>query len=212
MAAAFARAAALFGIEVVDTRPFVLGSDPREREMNDLDFLTGSARYDVVFVADIHGEFALGVPYRTQRPVPVIGAAGLVPRVWHWSYTRHGAPQVHGRFERLHGRRMGEADWGAWLSLKIIGEAVARTKSREVADIIAYLRGDEMRIDGSKGPGMSFRAWSSSCASRSCLPPRTGWRGTRRSPASSTAPTTSTPWATMSAAPVARFDRRGVAR
>jgi ABC transporter substrate binding protein (PQQ-dependent alcohol dehydrogenase system) len=158
--AAFTRSAKLFGLEVTEVRNFVLGNDPRAREVNDLDFLTGSADYDAVFIADIHGEFALGAPYRTQRAAPVVGAAGLVPRIWHWSYTRHGAPQVHGRFERLHHRRMGEADWGAWVSMKAIGEAVARTKSREVADIAAYFRGEQMRVDGSKGPGMSFRAWN----------------------------------------------------
>jgi ABC transporter substrate binding protein (PQQ-dependent alcohol dehydrogenase system) len=157
--AAFMRSAILFGLEVTEIRDFVLGNDPRAREANDLDFLTGSAGYDAVFIADVHGEFALGAPYRTQRAAPVVGASGLVPRIWHWSYTRHGAPQVHGRFERLHGRRMGEADWGAWVSMKAIGEAVARTKSREVADIAAYFRGEQMRVDGSKGPGMSFRAW-----------------------------------------------------
>lgn len=160
MVAAFERAANLFGLDVTETRNFVLGNDPRAREMNDLDFLTGRARYDVVFVADIDGEFALTVPFATQDPAPVVGAAGLVPRVWHWSYTRHGAPQVHGRFERMHDRRMGEADWGAWIAMKIIGEAVARTKSRARDDIVAYLRSDKMRIDGSKGPGMSFRPWS----------------------------------------------------
>lgn len=158
--AAFTRSAKLFGLEVTEVRNFVLGNDPRAREANDLDFLTGSADYDAVFIADIHGEFALGAPYRTQRAAPVVGAAGLVPRIWHWSYTRHGAPQVHGRFERLHHRRMGEADWGAWVSMKAIGEAVARTKSREVADIGTYFRGEQMRVDGSKGPGMSFRAWN----------------------------------------------------
>ena len=147
-AAAFTRSAKLFGLEITETRNFVLGNDPRAREANDLDFLTGSVDYDAVFIADIHGEFALGAPYRTQRAAPVVGAAGLVPRIWHWSYTRHGAPQVHGRFERLHGRRMGEADWGAWVSMKAIGEAVARSKSREVADIREYFR------------GMSFRAWN----------------------------------------------------
>ncbi|MDP6951372.1 MAG: amino acid ABC transporter substrate-binding protein [Alphaproteobacteria bacterium] len=158
--AAFTRSALLFGLEITEVRDFVLGNDPRARELNDLDFLTGSADYDAVFVADIHGEFALGAPYRTQRPAPVVGASGLMPRVWHWSYTRHGAPQVHGRFERLHARRMGEADWGAWVAMKAIGEAVARTKSRDVADIRDYFGGEQMRVDGSKGPGMSFRAWN----------------------------------------------------
>ncbi len=159
--AAFQRSAELFGVDIEEIRSFVLGSDPRARELNDIDFLTGGGvDYDAVIVADADGEFALSVPYTVRRPAPVMGAAGLVPLAWHWSYMRHGAPQVHGRFERMHGRRMGESDWGAWIAIKAIGEAVVRGKSREAADINAYLRGDRARIDGSKGPGMGFRPWN----------------------------------------------------
>jgi ABC transporter substrate binding protein (PQQ-dependent alcohol dehydrogenase system) len=169
--AAFERSSVLFGLEIIAIRDFVLGNDPRARELNDLDFLTGGLGsnydflssgddYDVVFVADADGEFALGVPYATQEPAPVVGASGLVPRIWHWSYMRHGAPQVHGRFERKFGRRMGESDWGAWVAMKTIGNAIARTKSTDVAAIVETLRGGTFKVDGSKGPGMSFRPWN----------------------------------------------------
>ena len=157
---AFARSADLFGLDIEDTRDFVLGSDPAARERNDLDFLTGSASYEAVFVADIDGEFALGVPYATQRPATVVGAGGLVPRVWHWSYLRHGAPQVHGRFERMHGRRMGGPDWGAWIAMRVIGHGIARAKSTDPAALVDTLRAGTLRVDGSKGPGMGFRVWN----------------------------------------------------
>jgi ABC transporter substrate binding protein (PQQ-dependent alcohol dehydrogenase system) len=160
MVVAFERAADLFGLDIEDVRDFVLGSDPRAREVNDLAFLTGRASYDAVFVADLDGEFALGVPYATQDPATVVGASGLVPRIWHWSYLRHGAPQVHGRFERMHGRRMGEADWGAWIAMKIIGNGIARAKTTDPAAVADYLRAGKFKIDGSKGPGMSFRPWN----------------------------------------------------
>ena len=159
-ARAFVRAAELFGLEIVDVRDFVLGGDPEERERNDLDFLTGAADYDAVFVADADGEFALGAPYATRLPAPVVGAGGLVPRVWHWSYLRHGAPQVHGRFERMHGRRMGGADWGAWVAMRIVGHAVARARTTDPEAIAAFLREGRLRVDGSKGPGMGFRPWN----------------------------------------------------
>ncbi len=156
----FERAADLFGLDITDTRDFVPGADPRAREQNDLDFLTGRADYDVVFVADTDGEFALAVPYGVQDPAPVVGAAGLVPRAWHWSHTRNGAPQVHGRFERMHGRRMLESDWGAWVAMKLIGEAVARGKSTARDKVEAYLKSEKLRVVASKGPGMNFRPWS----------------------------------------------------
>ena len=160
MVDAFERAADLFGLDIDEIRDFALGNDPRARDMNDLSFLTGSASYDAVFVADVDGEFALGVPYATLDPAAVVGASGLMPRIWHWSYLRHGAPQVHGRFERMHARRMGEADWGAWIAMKIIGNGIARAKSTDPAAVIEVLRGDKFRIDGSKGPGMGFRPWN----------------------------------------------------
>jgi len=160
MVVAFERAADLFGLDIEDVRDFVLGSDPRAREVNDLAFLTGSASYDAVFVADLDGEFALSVPYATQDPAAVVGASGLMPRTWHWSYLRHGAPQVHGRFERMHGRRMGEADWSAWIAMKTIGNGIARAKSTDPATVADFLRAGKFRIDGSKGPGMSFRPWN----------------------------------------------------
>jgi len=157
---AFERAADLFGLDIEDIRDFVLGNDPRAREVNDLAFLTGRASYDAVFVADIDGEFALGVPYATQDPAAVVGASGLMPRTWHWSYLRHGAPQVHGRFERMHGRRMGEADWGAWIAMKTIGNGIARAKTTDAAAVADFLSAGKFRIDGSKGPGMGFRPWN----------------------------------------------------
>ena len=160
MTRAFERSAELFGLNISQIRDFVLGNDPRAREANNLNFLTGSAKYDAVFVADVDGEFSLTVPFATQKPAAVTGASGIVPRVWHWSYLRHGAPQVHGRFERMHGRRMGEADWGAWVALKTIGMAIARAKTTNAVEVAAYLRSDKLRIDGSKGPGMSIRTWN----------------------------------------------------
>jgi ABC transporter substrate binding protein (PQQ-dependent alcohol dehydrogenase system) len=107
----------------------------------------------------VYGEFALSAPFDTQSPAAVIGAAGLVPRAWHWSYLRHGAPQVHGRFERLHGRRMHAADWGAWIAVRAIGEAVARAKTTDTAGIIAFMKSEQFRIDGSKGQPLTFRPW-----------------------------------------------------
>src|SRR6266850_374109 len=55
---ALERSARRFGARIVAKRPFVLGSDPREREQNNIALLTGGASHDVVFVADESGEFA----------------------------------------------------------------------------------------------------------------------------------------------------------
>ena len=74
---------------------------------------------------------AIGVPFATHIPSAVIGSSGLTPRAWHWSYLRHGAPQVHGRFERMNQRRMTEEDWAAWVAMRAVAEALVRFKDNE---------------------------------------------------------------------------------
>jgi ABC transporter substrate binding protein (PQQ-dependent alcohol dehydrogenase system) len=157
---AFERAAKRFAAKIVDIRPFLLTQDPRAREVNRVEQLTALEEYDVVFVADAHGEFSYRIPYRTVLPRPVVGRTGLVPRAWHWSYLRHGAPQVNSRFERDNGRRMSDADWAAWVAVKVVSEAILRTRSTEVADIVAYLQDQTIRLDGFKGGPHSFRPWN----------------------------------------------------
>ena len=157
---AFRHAASTYGLKIDEERTFVLSNDPRMRDRNDLDLLTGRADYEAVFVADIDREFARSVPYSTQDPAAVVGAAGLRPTPWHWSYLRHGAPQVHGRFERQTGRRMEGTDWAAWVAIRAIGEAIVRTASTAKRDLHAYLLGPDFRLDGSKGPALSFRPWN----------------------------------------------------
>ena len=87
------------------------GTDPRERERNDPALLSAIHRdYDVVFVADHAFDFARRVPYAHLRARPVVGSIDLEPMAWHWTYERHGAPQVNSRFQQTlrrppHGKR-----------------------------------------------------------------------------------------------------------
>jgi ABC transporter substrate binding protein (PQQ-dependent alcohol dehydrogenase system) len=157
--AAFQRSAKRFGVNVVDTRPFVLNRDPRARAQNNVALLTAGAEYDVVVVIDADGEFARDVPYQVQKPRPVVGAAGLVADWWHWAWERQGAPQLNNRFAKLTRRPMTGYDWSAWMAVKAIVESVLRTKSTEPRPVAAYLVGDQIALDGFKGARHSFRAW-----------------------------------------------------
>lgn len=159
MTAAFEHAAKRFGLKIAAKRNFLLSNDPREREKDNVALLTGDVSYDVVFVADSEGEFARALPYRTILPRPVIGATGLVPTAWSWTWDRYGAPQVSHRFEHAAGRHMGEADWAAWLAIRALGEAVERSRASDTAGVDAYLLGTQLSLDGAKGPPLSFRAW-----------------------------------------------------
>lgn len=158
---AFRDSADRHGAKIVDTRPFILGNDPRRRDQNNIALLTGGRRdYDVVFVADTDGEFGRYVPYQTNRPRPVVGTTGLTPSWWHWSFERYGAPQLNSRFEKAHGRRMLDQDWGTWVAVRAIVQSVLRVRSTEFEKVTAFMRGDRLRIDGFKGPALSFRPWN----------------------------------------------------
>lgn len=157
--AAFERSAKRYGAKIVEVRPFVLGNDPRQRDQNNVALLTADADYDVVFVADTDGEFARDVPYQTVKPQLVIGSDGLTASAWHWAWERHGAPQLEKRFEKQTKRPMTSVDWAAWLSVKIVGEAVQRTSSAEFQTLRAHVLSPDLIADGFKGNRLNFRAW-----------------------------------------------------
>lgn len=157
--AAIRESVANFGARVVDVRPFVFGADPRDRDQNNVALITAGGGYDAIFVADTDGDFARYVPFATQEPRPVVGAAGLVPLAWHWAWERQGAPQVNDRFEDLNGRHMGDADWAAWAAVKAVVQSVLRSQTTEYGAVREYLLGERMNLDGSKGFPMNVRPW-----------------------------------------------------
>ncbi len=159
LVAALRRSAKRYGAKIVDQRPFILSNDPRERDQNNVALLTGGKDYDVVFVADTDGEFGRSVPYQTVLPRLVVGSEGLAALAWHWSWERHGAPQLEKRFEKHAERAMTSFDWAAWLAVKAVVEAVLRTQAAEFEVVKAFLLGDDIIIDGFKGNRMNFRAW-----------------------------------------------------
>ncbi len=158
MADSFVRSSKRHGLKLIARRQFVVSNDPRERDKANVSLLS-SGDYDVVFVADSEGEFARTVPYATLAPRPVVGGEGFAASAWHWSWERHGAPQLTSRFEKRAKRRMGPRDWAAWIAIKGLTEAMIRTRSTALSTVSAYLQGDEIVIDGFKGNRVSFRAW-----------------------------------------------------
>ncbi len=153
----FRESAKKFGIKIIKEKFFVNNNDPRVRDKNNLSYLTIGRKYNNVFVSDIDGEFALSVPNATMRPAIVSGSSGLKAQAWHWSYLRHGAPQLNGRFERMSNRRMKSKDWAAWISIKTIVESVLRIQDISGKNIIKYLKGVDLQVDGSKGIGLNFK-------------------------------------------------------
>jgi ABC transporter substrate binding protein (PQQ-dependent alcohol dehydrogenase system) len=159
IAAALDRSAKRFGAHIVDTRPFLLTNDPRNRDQSNIALVTAGGGSDVVYVADSDGEFARFVPYQTNDPRPVVGSAGLSALAWHWSWEGNGAPQVNARFEEPAHRRMAAVDWAAFVARKCVVQSVVRSKSTEFEPVRDYLLGSDMNLDGTKGNPMSVRAW-----------------------------------------------------
>jgi ABC transporter substrate binding protein (PQQ-dependent alcohol dehydrogenase system) len=157
---ALARSIRRFGGRIVETRRFVAGRDPRQRELNNVRLLTQGVSYDVVAVADVEGEFGRQLSYQTVLPRPVVGSHGLVPRGWHWAFERHGAPQLNQRFERQAGRRMGEADWAAWAAVRVVVEALSRVGATDSAILREFLLSERLTFDTYKGAPGSFRPWN----------------------------------------------------
>ena len=110
----FEASARKFAMNIIDTRPFLLSNDPRERDLNNILLLTSEGDYDVVFVADADGEFA--GTYNTRRCCRGRSSVrrGLAAVAWHWAWERHGAPQLEGRFEDRRTARCAVTTWATW--------------------------------------------------------------------------------------------------
>lgn len=157
---AFNRAAKRYGIRTTSLKPFKLTGDPRERDLGNVRLLTGADRdHEVVAVLDSDGEFARTVPYATQLPRPVVGAAGLVATPWQPQWERNGGPQLSRRFARDAKRPMTGHDWAAWLAGRAVATVLVDLPKAPVAQQLKALRGGPVGVDGFKGPRLSFRAW-----------------------------------------------------
>lgn len=160
IASAFLASAKKFGLRIAATRDFVPGNDPRKRDQINVRLLTSNAEYDVVFVADATGDFARGVPFNTQKPRPVVGAAGLMAQAWHPFWERHGAPQLNRRFAKATGRQMTDEDWATWAGVRLIATALFDSREHDGAKLMAALTGPALRLELYKGVPGSIRPWS----------------------------------------------------
>jgi ABC transporter substrate binding protein (PQQ-dependent alcohol dehydrogenase system) len=120
---------------------------------------TQGVRYDVLIAADEDDEFGDELPYRTFDPRPVAGTQGLVPSAWARPHEQWGATQLQNRFLRQAKRWMTDRDYAAWMAVRAIGEAAARSNSTDPATIVAFLRGDRFELAAFKGARLSFRPW-----------------------------------------------------
>jgi len=161
IADSFTNSANKYGLKIIETRDFILSNDPRKREENNLALLTIGKKYDVIYLADSDGEFGRYLPYSTKNPNLVFGSTGLTAETWHWSFERHGAPQLNSRFADVEdSRRMSNYDWAAWASINVIFKSAMKSKSSDPSKIIEFFKSKKFGLDGFKGPRLSFRDWN----------------------------------------------------
>ncbi|HEX8662899.1 MAG TPA: ABC transporter substrate-binding protein [Beijerinckiaceae bacterium] len=164
-AEAVQRAAKRFGAEVAVEKPWIFEAGSGRADtghvtlQSEIPAFTNVADHDVLVVADEANDFGEYLFGRTARPRPVAGTHGLVATGWSPVSEQWGAAQLQSRFQKLAGRRMTAVDYAAWLAVRSIGEAAARTRSADPETIAAYLRSPAFLVSGFKGQGQSFRPW-----------------------------------------------------
>lgn len=167
-AEAVRRAAEKFGAEIVHEESYAYDPIARRTDsghiqvQRQMPLATQAAGddYDVLVAIDENEIFGEYLPYNTFAPRPVAGTHGLVPMSWHRVQEQWGSTQIQRRFTEIAGRWMEERDYGAWLGVRAIGEAVTRTNSGDVKALRAYLRGPDFALGAFKGVGLSFRPWN----------------------------------------------------
>nr|WP_232470194.1 ABC transporter substrate-binding protein [Methylococcus sp. BF19-07] len=156
---ALQRSAKRFGMKIVAEKTWAHSFDDRRTPESEVPVFTQGSDYDIVLVADEAGLFGDILSYRTWLPRPVAGTQGLTASAWHHTLEAWGAIQLQNRFRQQAGRWMTEADYGAWLAVRAIGEAATRTRSLEFEAIRSFLLGDGFALAGFKGVPLSFRRW-----------------------------------------------------
>ncbi len=164
-AADIRHAAQKFQAHIVQEKPWIFVPGARRTDTGhfaiqaEVARFTQGIRYDVLLVADEEDEFGDELTYRTFDPRPVGGTQGLVPTAWARAHEQWGATQLQNRFLRQAKRWMTDRDYAAWMAVRAIGEAAARSNSTDPSAIVAFLRSDRFELAAFKGARLSFRLW-----------------------------------------------------
>jgi ABC transporter substrate binding protein (PQQ-dependent alcohol dehydrogenase system) len=166
-AGALRHAAKKFGAKIVEERTYEDTGGGRRSDSGSVQTqrlvpvaTQNAPAYDVLVAADESEVFASYLPFRTWDPRPVAGSAGLRPMSWGGSHEQWGAIQLQNRFMKRASRRMTARDNNAWVAMRMIGEAAARTASNDPKVIRGYLTGPDFAIAAFKGQKQTLRPWN----------------------------------------------------
>ena len=117
-----------------------------------------AAPYDVVLVTDFAGAVGERVMFNTAFSRLVAGTQGLRAIAWDPQFHDFAARGFEYRFIRFAAREMSERDYGNWLAVSALGEAVLRGGVTEPAGVRAFLRSSRFSVAAFKGEGLTFRS------------------------------------------------------
>ena len=164
---AYERAARKFGAKIVEERTFEDAGGGRRSNSGVLQtqrqmpvFTQKAPDYDVLIAADENEVFGGYLPYRTWDPRPVAGSGGLMPTSWDPSHELWGAVQLQNRFERMFHRGMTARDNQAWVAMRMIGDAVNRTKSADPKVAREAMLAPDTDVADFKGVRLTLRPWN----------------------------------------------------
>ncbi|HXZ14938.1 MAG TPA: ABC transporter substrate-binding protein, partial [Roseiarcus sp.] len=167
LGAAYERAAKKFGGKIVEKRTFEDTGGGRRSDSGVVQtqrqmpvFTQKAPDYDVLIAADENEVFGGYLPYRTWDPRPVAGSGGLMPTSWDPSHELWGAQQLQNRFERMFHRGMTARDNQAWVAMRMIGDAVARTKSADPKAARELMVSPAFEVAAFKGVKLTLRPWN----------------------------------------------------
>jgi ABC transporter substrate binding protein (PQQ-dependent alcohol dehydrogenase system) len=167
LAEAYRRSAKKFGTKIVEERVYKDTGGGRRSDSGSVQvqqqmpvFTQNAPDYDVLVAADESDVFAGFLPYRTWDARPVVGSSGLRPVSWDPSHEFWGAVQLQNRFQRAFKRGMSARDNQAWEAMRLIGDAVAHTKSADPKAIRDDLLSPGFALGAFKGQGLTVRSWN----------------------------------------------------
>lgn len=166
LAAAYRRAAKVFGAHIVADRQYKARAGSRETDSGLIQiqkqlpvFTQDAPEYDVLVCADERSVFAEYLPYRTWNARPVAGSAGLIPTSWDPNNEEFGGKQMQDRFIAYAHRFMTALDMNAWVAARMIGTAANYAHSLDPDNIMAYILGPHFQLSAYRGLSLSVRRW-----------------------------------------------------
>jgi ABC transporter substrate binding protein (PQQ-dependent alcohol dehydrogenase system) len=167
LGAAYERAAKKFGAKIVDKRTFEDTGGGRRSDSGVVQtqrqmpvFTQKAPDYDVLIAADENEVFGGYLPYRTWDARPVAGSGGLQPASWDPSHELWGAQQLQNRFQRMFHRGMSARDNQAWVAMRMIGDAVNRTKNADPKAVRDQMLSPDFEVADFKGVRLTLRPWN----------------------------------------------------